>query len=212
MTAKLRLRVNVLVFLLSVAPVLFVSAAPAASALPQGQLHPAKGIPSLSLSISSYTVMGPPPTVVVLGHWDFPNYWAGQAAPDDIATLQTRAPDCVHMSRYDIHTYSYQHETFDKGHQSLGDLQDTNLAFSSPIWAIRDYDKDFVPQADHGTVSVTLSNYCGKQVTFPAAFSYDANQGGSETGVSAGWGIFSVTFGSKGLERKQSTPPIYITL
>jgi hypothetical protein len=169
------------------------------------------GIPSFTVAVLHSTFVGPvaagaPRPEYVKGAWNFPDCWAGQAAPTDFATLELSMPSCIHTTGFAARTYTYDNKS-----TSLGYLKTANVGSKAPIWAISDHESGFVAQADHGYVQLTLLNYCGKTERVGADFNYEANQGGGSVSASAGWGFLSVSYGSSGLDRQEGTAPIYFT-
>ena len=166
------------------------------------------GIPAYTVQVYTTPLMGPPPTVRVTGHWDFPDSWAGQAAPVDVASIgMSNVQTCTHQSNFTATSTS----ATGVATNSLVWLENANIGSSAPIWDVNDYESGFVSQADHGTVSVTLANYCGATQSLAATFNYAANQGGSVTSVSASFGLLSVGYSSPGLTRNEGTAPIYFS-
>lgn len=145
------------------------------------------------------------------GTWDFPDWWAGQAAPVDLAQLSFQMNSCFRMSDYRIYTYS---TVSPPGSTNLGTLRST-AGFTGGLWNVNDQTSGFQNLADRGTATITVKRGTGcpgplQQVG--AAFDYEANQGGGVVSVTPIFAFFSVSYSGNPLTNHLGTPPIYVDL
>lgn len=166
------------------------------------------GIPNFSVTIEAVSLAGPPDLKRVTGRWNFPDCWAGQRTPEDIASLQFLMADCFRMGAHSISTYSVSGRNTYRG-----TLRTANVASKAPIWNVADYTTNFESQADHGGAGVTISDYCGGTHQVGTSFDYEANGGNSSvTGVSAGWGFLSISYGGSMMKKQLGSPSLYFNL
>lgn len=164
------------------------------------------GIPAYSLRVYTVALMGPPPKIRVVGNWTFPDWWAGQAPPVDVASIgMSSIPTCMHQQDYGQLTWEYDNTV-----TNVAWLASANLGNNAPYWDVADKeDNRGAAMARSGNVGLTLANYCGTTQSMAATFNYAANQGGSIVSVSASYGGLSVGYSSPGLTREQGTAPVY---
>lgn len=131
------------------------------------------------------------------GHTTFRSDWAGQAAPYDVGSLQFSAPSCVTLNSHAIAT---------SPRSSLGFLSDANVGAKSPIWKVNDYMSGFVMQAKNITASVVLKKSgCSGSQSISSAWRYEANQSGSLSSISAGFGFLSISYSGSTLSVQKSS-------
>ena len=165
------------------------------------------GIPRFTVTIEAVPLYGPPDMRRVTGRWNFPDCWAGQRTPVDIASLAFNMADCFRMGGHNISTYSVTGRNTYRG-----TLRTANVGSKAPIWNVADYTTNFEMQADHGGAGVTISDYCGGSHQVGAAFDYEANAGGRVLSVSAGWGGLGVSYSGSPMTRQLGTTPVYFNL
>ena len=138
-----------------------------------GDLSILSGIPTFQVYVSSVALSGGGRSI--WGTWDFPDTWAGQGAPVDIAGTSVSMNTCVRMSNIAVWTYS---TTSNPGSTNLGTLRSVQPALGV-LWNINDYVSGFQSMADRGTtrVEVRRGSGCPSTVQVGAAFDYEANQG-----------------------------------
>jgi len=125
------------------------------------------------------------------GTWDFPDDWAGQGAPVDIASIAFSAPSCVKTQNQAIWTYK-----MGGGSTGLGSLRGVHPG-NDVMWNVADYTTNFTSQADRGTarIEIVRTSACSSTAkNIGAAFWYGGNQGGSLQGVTVGLGFLSITY------------------
>jgi hypothetical protein len=163
------------------------------------------GIPTPQIYITSVKITK---GVQFWGTWDFPDTWAGQGSPVDIAGQTFSAPSCARMQNGAIWTYAVR-----SGSTGLGSTRQT-APNASWLWNVRDSVTAFENQADRGTtrVEIVRSAACSASLkNIGAAFDYEANTGGgSITSVSVSFGFFSVSYSNPGLTGHWGTAPIYV--
>lgn len=168
----------------------------------------ALGLPNFQIYVTSIAVTG---GRQFWGTWDFPNAWAGQAAPVDIAQLSFQMHTCFRMSDYRIYTYS---TVSPPGSTNLGTLRNTG-GFTGGVWNVADRTSGFQNLADRGTATITVKRGTGcpsAKQQIAAAFDYESNQGGGVVSVSPNFGIFTVNYSGDPLVNHLGTPPIYVNL
>jgi prepilin-type processing-associated H-X9-DG protein len=145
--------------------------------------------------------------LTVYGQWDWRDDFVGQAAPEDIASLQFSYPDCVRHGNLAANTGMW-----DGSVTNRATLRDAGVSSKAPIWNIHDGTSGFANLTDNGCVTSTL-NAANCTVGGPAqvgiAFAYEANRGGSVVSVSAGFGALSVGYSNQGDVLRKSSQPIY---
>lgn len=170
-----------------------------------GDVVTAGGIRDFSVTLKSYYTLYQQPTKYFRGRWNFPDSWAGQNTPADIASLGfTGLNHCTRLHHLTGNSYTYKKEA-----THLVYLKAANIANSAPIFGIRDREKGFVSQADSGYVNADVARTCGGQRDIGADFTYEANAGGSVLNVSAGWGFLSVSYGGGPMVLQKGTQPLY---
>lgn len=145
--------------------------------------------------------------VTLLGSWDWRDDFVGQGDPMDVAAIQMTAPDCVELSEIDAAAAFYD--------EDLGPaptLRSSGLAGDGVVWNVDARPIGFENQADHGVATVTadMQNCANGTARIGAAFTYEANTGGSVIGVGAGWGAFSVSYSGASDTLQKSTAPVYM--
>jgi hypothetical protein len=195
-----------------------LTARQAEKALPKKSLTPSDfhaqaGIPNFKPTIVAAELLGPWPSGVhgeyrITGRWNFPDSWAGQAKPVDIASLSFQGlATCFHLINYSISTFNVSGKN-----THLGSLR-TSTGGTNGVWNVADGTSGFESQADHGGAGITVQDKCsGKAQDLAAAFDYEANQGGSVVGVGVGWGALNVSYSNPGLTRELGTAPVYFKL
>jgi hypothetical protein len=169
-----------------------------------GVMPLAGGIPTPWIGVGSWSITG---GKTFWGSWDFPDSWAGQGSPLDLAALEESTDSCTRTQNGGSNTFN-----------ALG--AQTNLAYTrsvrpnqSWLWNVNDYMSGFVSQADHGTVwfDIVRTATCGtRTLNVGVAFDYEANQGGSITGISFSLFGFSVSYSGVGLEGHWGTNPAWV--
>lgn len=180
-----------------------------AETLASGQVGILSGIPAFTVVVTSVALSGG--GRAIWGTWDFPDSWAGQGAPADIAATSVSMNTCVQMSNIAVWTYS---TVSPPGSTNLGTLRSVQPALGV-VWNINDYVSGFQDMADRGTtrVEVRRGSGCPTTVQVGAAFDYEANRGGSILGVSLSFGFFSVTYTGYDLQPLHlGTNPIYFNI
>ncbi len=165
------------------------------------------GIPNFGVWVTSVALSGG--GWQFWGTWDFPDAWAGQDAPVDLAQLSFQMNPCMRMSNYAIWTYAV---TTPPGSTNLGTLRST-AGFTGGLWNVADRTSGFQNLADRGTtrIEVRRGTGCpGGALQIAAAFDYESNQGGGVLSVSPSFAFFSVQYSGSPLTNHQGTPPIYV--
>lgn len=176
----------------------------AAKKIPGGALG--SGIRDFSVTLVAWKDLNQQPTVNFRGRWNFPDNWAGQNTPHDMASIGlTGLNSCSRLHTLRGNTYTYRGEATRHVY-----LKSANIGNSAPIFGVNDYTTGFVSQADHGYVNVAVTRACGNQITIGGDFSYEANAGGSLLNVSAGWGFLSVSYNGGPMVLQKGTSPVYI--
>jgi hypothetical protein len=172
-----------------------------------GPMSVLSGIPNYTVTVVAQPLVSPP-RYLVTGRWDFPDSWAGEGSPVDLAQLSFQMSSCIQMSNYTIQTYTYNGTSTNRG-----TLRST-AGFTGGLWNVSDYMVGFVGQADHGSASITLTYgpTCSGLIQVAAAFDYEANQGGGVLSVSPSFGFFSVSYSGSPLTNHQGTEPIYFLM
>ena len=165
------------------------------------------GIPNFSVTIEVIPLVGPPAQKRVTGRWNFPDCFAGQAAPVDLASVEFSMPDCMRMINHNVSTFSVSGKSTYRG-----SLRTANVAGKAPIWNIADYTTNFEMQADHGGTGVTIQDYCAGTTTIGTAFDYEANIGGGVVSVTAGFGGLGVSYSGSPQAKQLGTVPVYFSL
>ncbi len=143
-----------------------------------------------------------PRRLVVTGFWDFRDDYIGGEPPDDFAAVTADAP-CWSVTNVTdrAHNYSGQDYTHDLY------LKDGGVN-GSPIIGVRDLTSGFQLGTAHGQMAVTYELRGGCSDThLRAEFVYEHNQGGNVTGVSASFGVLSVSYSGGGDKIQKSTLP-----
>lgn len=163
------------------------------------------GIPAPQIYITNVPISG---GAQFWGTWDFPDTWAGQGAPVDIAAQTFSTDPCTRMQNGAIWTYKVT-----GGQTYLGSTRST-APNANWVWNVADYVTGFENQADRGTtrVEIVRSLACGPGlINVGAAFDYEGNQGsGSILGISIQFGFFSVTYSGSMLSGHWGTDPLYV--
>jgi hypothetical protein len=164
-------------------------------------------IPTPQVYITSVKISG---GVQFWGTWDFPNSWAGQGSPKDIAAQTFSTKTCTKMQNGRIWTYAVQ-----SGSTNLGTVWSSEPN-RSILWNVADYVTNFENQADRGTTRMEIvrtSSCSSAKINVGAAFDYEGNAGGgSIVSVSVNFGIFSVGYNSTPLHDHWGTYPIYVEI
>lgn len=144
--------------------------------------------------------------VVVMGSWDWRDDFVGQGNPMDLAAIELERPTCVEVPDPEA-AAAYWDE--DLGPSPT--LREAGLNGGGVVWNVDARPIGFENQADHGVVTVTADaqNCPDPTVRIGAAFSYEANNGGSVLGVSAGWGAFNVSYSPEATFLRKSTAAVY---
>jgi hypothetical protein len=127
------------------------------------------------------------------GTWDFPDSWAGQGAPVDIAAVAISASTCTKMQNQAIWTYKTG-----GGSTGLGSLRGMHPG-SDVQWNVADYTTNFTSMADRGTTRIEV-------VRTSACSSTGKNIGAA---VSISLGALSVSYSNAGLNDSFGTAAIY---
>ncbi len=146
--------------------------------------------------------------VRLTGTWDWRDDFVGQGDPFDVAALQFTA-DCF----TELGWYEQSAATWDGTPTAPPTLRSSGVGSNEAVWNVDARPVGFENLADNGVVSVIIDAYtCEEGARLGGAFAYEANVGGSLTGVSVGWGFLSVSY-SGGTDSSQlSTEPIYRTV
>jgi len=160
--------------------------------------------PNFTVAITAILQLGFPMHYRYTGSWNLPDSFAGQRVPDDFGTLTFLMPNCMLMSAYGVATYTYTGVSTNRGYLKAANGH-------APIFGVRDYTTNFMSQADHGLMAVTVTNNCTSAQQVTADFIYEGNAGGGVVGVTAGWGFLSVTYTGGPIAAQRGTAPIYKT-
>ena len=88
----------------------------------------------------------------------------------------------------------------------MGFLSDANVGAKAPIWKVNDFMSGFVMQAKNITASVVLKKSgCSGSQSVQSAWRYEANQSGTLSSISAGFGILSVSYSGSTLSVQKSS-------
>ncbi len=172
-----------------------------------GSVMPMSGIPAYQIYVTTVPLSGG--GAQIWGTWDFPDSWAGQGAPFDIAATSVSMNSCVQMSNLAIWTYSVGGASTNLGSQRAV------YPATGVEWNVQDYVSGFADMADRGTTRVELhrGSGCPPTVQVGAAFNYDANQGnGSIVSIGFNFGFLSVSFSAPVLDRPEGAGPIYFNI
>lgn len=172
-----------------------------------GDVMPMSGIPAYQIYVTTVPLSGG--GAQIWGTWDFPDTWAGQGAPFDIAATSVSMNTCVQMSNLAIWTYKVG-----GGSTNLGS-QRAVFPATGVEWNVQDYVSGFASMADRGTtrVEVHRGSGCPPTVQVGAAFNYDANQGnGSIVSIGFNFGFLSVSFSAPVLDSPEGAGPIYFNI